>query len=136
MEINKENKLGAGIITLSVLTIISVFITYFSNICLLIPSVQNNLKQKGIPIEKLGLNKSIIVIGLISATILLISVILILMKKALGIYLYYLLFLANLIYSTVLHGFNIKSLIISIIFPALFGYFLYKKKHLYGFESK
>lgn len=135
MEINKENKLGAGIITLSVLTIISVFITYFSNICLLIPSVQNNLKQKGIPIEKLAINNVIIAIGLISATILLISIILILLKKALGIYLYYLLFLANLIYSIVLKGFN-KFLIFSIIFPALFGYFLYKKKHLYGFESK
>lgn len=136
MENDKQNKLGAGIITLSVLSILGVAITYLSNICFLIPSVQEFYKQIGVPLEQLGLNTTVIIISLISSTISLISIILILMKKALGIYIYYLLFIANLIYSIVLFGFSVKSLILSIIFPALFGFFLYKKKHLYGFENK
>lgn len=133
MENNKKNKLGAGIITLSVLTIIWAVLKCFSLICMSIPSIQEFYNKMGMPLEKLGINTTVIIIGLISAIISLISIILILMKKALGIYIYYLLFLANLIYSTVLNGFSIQGFILTIIFPALFAFFLYKKKHLYGF---
>lgn len=133
MENQKQNKLGAGIITISVIQIIFSAFAIFGSIILLIPGFQETLSTTTkVPIDQLGINNTIIVIGLVSIILDLLGVILILRKKAVGLYIYLLVTAANIIYSIIMNGFMISSLIGSLILPILMTFFVYRKKSLFG----
>ena len=132
MENQKQNKLGAGIITISVIQIIFSAFALFGSIILLIPSFQENLAAiTGAPLDQLGINNTSIIIGLVSIILDLLGIILILRKKAIGLYIYLLITAANIIYSIIINGFMISSLIGSLILPVLMTFFVYRKKELF-----
>ena len=59
MENQKQNKLGAGIITISVIQIIFSVFALIGSIILLIPSFQENLATiTGAPLDKLGIDNT------------------------------------------------------------------------------
>ena len=136
MENQKQNKLGAGIITISVIQIIFSVFALFGSIMLLIPSFQEKLATiTGAPIDQLGINNTSIIIGLVSIILDLLGIILILRKKAIGLYIQLLVTAANIIYSIIMNGFMISSLIGSLILPVLMTFFVYRKKELFGLSK-
>ncbi|EGT3616476.1 hypothetical protein FHH43_09575 [Clostridium perfringens] len=129
MENQKQEKIGAGIITLSVIQIIIYAFGILGSLMFFIPSVQEIMGEF---YAQIGLTTTTVIINLISTALVLISLILILMKKSIGVYLYFLITAASIIYTIVMTGFSITNLISSLIFPILMAYFIYKKKTLFG----
>lgn len=133
MENQKQNKLGAGIITISVIQIIISVFGLFGSIILLTPAFQENMAAlSGVSLDQIGLNTATIIVSLVSILLTLLGIILILRRKAIGLYIYLLITAANIIYSIVLNGLAIYSLIGSLILPLLMTFFVYKKKDLFG----
>lgn len=129
MENQKQEKIGAGIITLSVIQIIFYAFGIFGCLMFFMPPVQEIMGEF---YAQTGLTTTTVIINLIFTILLLASVILILMKKSIGVYLYFLITAASIIYTIIMTGFSITNLISSLIFPILMAYFIYKKKTLFG----
>ena len=128
-----DQKLGAGIITLSVLHFIASALVIFSGIVLLCAGQISEVQK-----ELAGLNSEIstgliVFQFIILRIILIISLILLLKKNKIGVYGYYLFILITIISGIVSSGFNILNIAISLIFPILMGIFISKKKSLFGF---
>ncbi|MDZ5252450.1 hypothetical protein [Clostridium sp. LIBA-8841] len=136
MENQKQNKLGAGIIAISIIQIIFSAFGLLGSILLLMPSFQENMAAiSGVSLNQMGFNNVTIIIGLVAIILDLLGIILILRKKAIGLYIYLLVTAANIIYSIVLNGISIFSLIGSLILPLLMTFFVYKKKELFGLSK-
>ncbi|MDZ4992727.1 hypothetical protein GNF80_07015 [Clostridium perfringens] len=129
MENQKQEKIGAGIITLSVIQIIFYAFGILGCLMFFMPSVQEIMGEF---YAQTGLTTTTVIINLIFTILLLAGVILILMKKSIGVYLYFLITAASIIYTIIMTGFSITNLISSLIFPILMAYFIYKKKTLFG----
>ncbi|MGH4051922.1 MAG: hypothetical protein ACREVX_11345 [Clostridium sp.] len=76
-----------------------------------------------------------ITIGLVLAIILGVSIILILMKKELGIYIYFTVVVAQIVYTIVRSGFT-WFILANLIMPILMGIFIWKKKEIFSMETK
>ncbi|APC38720.1 hypothetical protein [Clostridium estertheticum] len=133
MENVQKPKVGAGIKTVSIIELVlmgfmaiglitSLFIT---------DKIKAISKAAGVPETP----TSTIVISLVIALLVIISVILILMKKELGIYMYFIATVANIVYSIVTTGFK-PAIILSLILPTLMGIFIWKKKEIFSTETK
>lgn len=132
METNNQ-KLGGGIMTICILTLIGFVFTLFSSITMLTG------RDKIIESYKtLGLDTSLIpsagqtIIGLILSILIALSVILILMKKSIGIYGYFIVEIISIIASIIFSGFSILNIILSLIFPILMAIFISKRKFVFG----
>lgn len=131
-----NKKLGGGIITIAVLYFISLGIGIIGSIILLFNFDQFNsiYSQVGIII-----NSTDIILSLVLSALLLITLILILLKKKFGVYSFFTLIVINIIYSFVMNGFAVTTIIsalLGLILPGLLAFFINKKKELFGFESK
>lgn len=144
MENIQERKLGAGIITISVLHLIGFVIGGFSSIRSIVnyDSVVESFSALGLDPNIYVPSPSKIIVSLVLSVLLAISVILILSKKSLGVYGYFtitVISLINSIMSVISIGFSglvILSLGLSLIFPALMALFIHKRKYVFGFASK
>ena len=131
---NSEERLGSGIITLSVLHFIMSFLSFVGAIIILIASSSIDFKNQLSSIN-VNLNTTTIIFqNIILRIILVVSLILILRKNKFGIYGYFLFAIASIISTIVTSGFNILSIILSLVFPILMGIFMFKKKNLFGFN--
>lgn len=130
----KEKKLGAGIIIISVLIIIGTVISIPSSIITLMSLEQSNEILRQVAPE-LQMTASEIIIGLIVAIVELVGVILIFMKKPIGIYMYFGGFIIGFVYNIItrisMPG-MILSLLISLILPILYAIFIYLKRQVFG----
>ncbi|KHD38500.1 membrane protein [Clostridium acetobutylicum] len=135
MENENDSKVGAGIITISVLHFIGAAFTLIGSLILLgaKDNINNILAQSGQSASTV--TNTSIAISLVLVIVLVIGVILILKKKALGVYLYFLSEIISIIYSIVHSGFSFM-IILSLILPILMAVFIYQKKSLYGFGNK
>ena len=132
----ENKKLGGGILTISILYLVFLGFGLIYNIISFSTLDQINAlsSQMGMP----QLTSTELIISIILSLILLIGVILILLKKKIGVYTFFTVIVINVIYSLIMNGFNIAILIstlISLILPGLLAYFIYKKKEVFGFES-
>lgn len=139
MENTEKQKLGAGIITVSIISLLSYVISIFSSINYLVnpASIPKIPEVEGLSIPTI--TTTTLTIGLIMSILSTLAIILILSKKALGIYLYYLMFIINLLYSLIMNGFKVYIMIgilISLIFPILMGIFIYKRRYIFGLGTK
>ena len=88
--------------------------------------------------KTLGLDTSLIpstgqtVISLILSILIALSVILILMKKSIGIYGYFIAEIISIIASIIFAGFSILNIVLSLIFPILMAIFISKRKVVFG----
>lgn len=125
----ETKKVGAGIITMSILYLLGQAITILG--CLvnifLKDEISKNLQLMGISSE---VNTVQILISLVISLIITIAVILILFKKPIGAYLFIGIEILSFIYGSISSGVNIFSFIL-LIFPALMILFIYKKKDIY-----
>ncbi|WP_195468998.1 hypothetical protein [Clostridium sp. D43t1_170807_H7] len=133
----ENKKLGGGILTISILYLVFLGFGLIDNIISFSTLDQINAlsSQMGMP----QLTSAELIISIILSLILLIGVILILLKKKIGVYTFFTVIVINVIYSLIMNGLSILVLIstlISLILPGLLAYFIYKKKEVFGFESK
>ena len=132
MENEKQNKLGAGIITISAIELVFSALLILGLILFLIPSF---LELAGLSLDQMGISRITIFIRLVATVLNILGIILILRKKAIGLYIYLLITAANIIYSIIMNGFMISSLIGSLILPVLMTFFVYRKKELFGLSK-
>ncbi|MBD7911941.1 MULTISPECIES: hypothetical protein [Clostridium] len=123
---NEDEKLGGGIITICVL--------HFIGLALTLLTLVGSFLMKD-QLAQLGATTSTFVISAIISITLSVGCILILNKTKIGIILYYIAAIANLI-NTILYGFSITSIISVLFLPTLMGIFLNQKKELFGFKNK
>ncbi|AYE34120.1 hypothetical protein [Clostridium septicum] len=136
MENEKNNKVGAGILTVAIIQfVLSGFGILFLGLGLLFKDAINaQLKSMGNdPIPDGG--QISIIISFIFMVLAIIGLILILRKKAIGIYLYFAVQVLDKIFGAITQGVNIIGLIVGLILPVLMAIFVYKKRALYGFEN-
>lgn len=124
-----SKKVGAGIITMSVLYLIGQASVIFSAIINLVfkDQMNNVLAQMGTEME---VTTTQLVITLVVAIIITIAVILILLKKSIGAFIFIGVEILSFVYSAIISGVNIYTPL-NLIFPALMIFFLYKKKDIY-----
>ena len=132
MENVKKEKLGAGILTICIIHIVCFILFIFGVLSTLafkdkIPELQQ-MEAAGMTLSNLQMS-----ISIVTSIIMFISIILILRRKALGVYGYFTIQMINIIYPIILNGFYISILISSLIFPILMGICIYRKRHIFGF---
>lgn len=133
MKNNENSKVGPGIMTVSILTLIANGFSFLGLVLALVFKDSLSSIPGAEAIKEISINE--IIISIIIILLVIVSVILILYKKSLGIYGYFVGIIANFIYSVITTGFNPSSLI-SLILPILMAVFILKKKELYGFGNK
>lgn len=137
METSNNEKLGGGIITLCILTLIGFAISLLGYTAMLFgrDALIDLYNSMGIDATALIPVTSILIVELIVSIAIGVSAILILMKKSVGVYAYFVAEIIAIIESIVFNGFSIGSLILSLIFPILMAIFISKKKEIFGLGS-
>ena len=130
----EQQKLGGGIITVSVIHLVFSSITVLILLgCILAKDALNEqLKLMGYGSE---LSTGQLSISLVLSLVLIFAVIMILNKKALGVYIYFAEVLINLIYSVAVDGFK-GATVFGLILPALMAVFIMQKKEMFGIGAK
>ncbi len=126
MENTQPQKLGAGIIILSVIYFITAIFGTLGSVVLL--TQKDILIEQGIP---LTLSNNQIIIGLILQLILVIAIILILFKKSIGVYSYFTITILSIINTIMDNGFQ-WTIILSLILPILMAICVNKKRKLFN----
>ncbi|MBW9146598.1 hypothetical protein KTC92_07550 [Clostridium sp. CM027] len=135
MENVKKPKVGAGIKTMSIIQLI---ISGFGLIAIIIALLMKDklaAQYKTMGMDVPQVSTSAYIISLVIITIITIGIILILMKKELGIYIYFTATVANIVYTIVSDGFKPVSLV-GLIIPALMGFFIWKKREIFSTDTK
>lgn len=129
MENNQQKKVGTFIKTLSiiqlalsVLEIIGYLSTYF---------MKDLFKTTGVP----SISTATVIIYVVITLITALSIILILSKRKLGIYAYFIAQLSRIVYTIVNTGVN-PSMLLSLIIPILLAIFIWQKKDVFDIGSK
>lgn len=135
MENNKPKGVGAGVITISVLYFIAAFFMIIGDVILLGAKdfLEDQYKTMGITMP--DISNTVVVISLVLEIILVAAVILILMKKAIGVYAYFAIAIINFIYSIASNGINL-TVILGLILPILMAVFILNRKEVFGIGIK
>lgn len=126
MEDTQPQKLGAGIIIISIIYFISAIFGTLGSVVLL--TQKDILIKQGVP---LTLSNTQIIIGLILQLILVIAIILILFKKSIGVYSYFTITILSIINTIMDNGFQ-WTIILSLILPILMAICINKKRKLFN----
>lgn len=130
----EEKNLGGGIITCSIIYIVFLVLGILGNIFVLISRgfIEESLKQSGQSDLMAAISPVVISISLVICVLLIVSLSLLLFKKKIGVYATFSLVAINLIVNLIVNGFGF-TIILGLILPGLLGYFVYKKRSIYGF---
>lgn len=131
---NNTEKLGGGIITLCVLTLIGFVFSLLAYLTMLFgkDALIELYNSMGVDASTIIPDTAVTIVSLIISIVIAISVILILMKKSIGVYAYFVAEIISIIASIILSGFTVFSFVISLIFPILMAVFISKKKEVFG----
>ena len=133
----ENKKLGGGILTISIIYLVLLGFGLIGSIISLVTldEINSLMSQMG----GVQLTSTELIVSIILTLILLLGIILILLKKQIGVYTFFTVEIINIIYSLIMNGSSISILIstlVGLILPGLLAYFIYKKKELFGFQSK
>jgi hypothetical protein len=133
MENIQKQKVGAGILTMAIIHFVFNGFGFLGSIISLTmkDEINNTVKEMGTA----EITTSSLIIGLVFITIITLAVILILMKKEIGIYIYFIAEVAQIVYSIVINGLK-PIMIVSLIMPVLMAIFIWQKKEVFGLGSK
>ena len=122
-------KLGTGILTLAIIQLI------FSGIGLigLVMTLLMVYAPKTYGVTTIP--TFTVIVTLVSTLITTLGIILILMKKKLGIYIYFIAEVANVVYSVIINGFK-PVILVSLIIPVLMGIFILTRKEIFASKTK
>ncbi|GAB6168485.1 hypothetical protein JCM1393_09450 [Clostridium carnis] len=133
MEIKQKEKVGAGVITISVIHLIfSVFALFGSIMIIFMNDAMNN--QMSALGQAKEVTKSQGIISLVFTLALIVSVILLLCKKSIGVYLYFITQVLSIVFTAITEGVSVYSLL-GLVMPVLMAIFIFKKKAVYGFGN-
>lgn len=137
---SNERKLGPGIITMSVIFLVISVIGVIGSVISIFAggSINQALIDSGQIDASMLPTTTDYIINLVVTTFTIIFVILILCKNKIGVFGYFGLTILSHIYSLIttgISGINIISQLIGILIMALYGFFIYKKKYVYGFTK-
>ena len=132
----ENKKLGGGIITISVIYLVTLGFGLLTSIgsFAMLDEINSTAAQFGLP-ETTTVD---LIISIVLNSLLLAGVILILCKKKFGVYTFFTVIIVNIIHSLIMNGFNVANLIgtlVGLILPGLLAFFVYKKKDIFGFEN-
>lgn len=132
----ENKKLGGGILSVSIIYLVFLCIGLLGSVITFtnLDSVNSIATQAGIA----QITPTDLIIGITLNLVSLAGIILILMKKKLGIYTFFTVVVINIIYQLVMSGFSgevLLSILISLILPSLLAFFIYKKRELFGLGS-
>ena len=133
MENIQKPKVGAGILTLSIIQLVFSGFGLLGFIMMIFMSdaTKAQLKTLGTPETA----TSTIIISIVLILIIALGIILILMKKELGIYIYFIAEVANIVYSVVMNGFK-PIILLSFVIPVLMAIFILNKKEVFFADAK
>lgn len=128
-KIENEQRVGSGITILSIVYLVFQGFGLFALVSSIVMKDQiiAKLAESG---AVLAFNSAEIIISIILSIIFIASLILILMKKSIGAYLFIAVQALSIIYNVITGAFTLTS-IFGLILPGLMIYFLYKKKEIY-----
>lgn len=128
----ETKKAGAGIITMSILYLFGQFLVILGSLVIIIgkDSIISYYESMGLAEVATGINIAEMSITLAISVIITISVILLLLKKPIGAYMFIGVEILSFIFKAISSGIGIGSFIM-LIFPALMIFFIYKKKDIY-----
>ncbi|MBW9147212.1 hypothetical protein K2F40_15860 [Clostridium sp. CM028] len=132
MENIQKSKVGAGIKTISIITLIFSIFGLITSIKNMLNIGETNALRKEVGFPEMTILA--LVIGLLITIIIISGVILILMKKELGIYIYFIGIVAKIAYSIVSVGFS-PWMLSNLIMPVLMAIFIRKKKEIFSVEA-
>ncbi|MDT8717764.1 hypothetical protein IAI10_13935 [Clostridium sp. 19966] len=135
MEENKPQGVGGGIKTISVLYFIVAFFMILGDLILLGGKDFLESQYKSMGITMPSISDTAIAISLLLEVILVASLILILMKKAAGVYAYFAISIIDFIYSIISSGFSF-TVLLGLILPILMAVFISKRKEVFGLGVK
>ena len=125
----ESKKVGAGIITMSVLDFIGQFFVIAGCLInILFKDLMNSSLQSMGLVEAVNTTQMLITLAI--SVIITVSVVLILAKKPIGAYMFIGIEVLSLIYRVITSGISIFTPV-GLIFPALMIFFIYKKKDIY-----
>lgn len=138
---SNEKKLGAGIIIMSIILLVLTAISTIGTVIALIAgdSINQILISSGEVDTSMLPTTTDYIISLAIAVLSIIFIILILCKNKIGIFGYFATTILSHVYSLITTGITVPSLIsqlIGIAFIALYGFFIYKKRDVYGFTKE
>jgi len=129
MKNNRQHKVGAIILTLSIIqlvfsgfAIIGYLATFF---------MKDQIEAAGVP----AISTTTLIISMVITLLVTLGIILILWRKQLGIYVYFIAQVSILVNSLVNNGFK-SSMLISLIIPVLIGIFIWQKKEVFDIGTK
>lgn len=135
MEEENRESLGAGIITISVLYLIGAVISAISSLGAIFFRNMLNEALAQMPVQgELGTTMDYIS-SLVVVILSVVAMILILNRKAIGIYIYGVYVVLNIITSIISNGFDIVSILISLAIPILMAIFIFRKKNIFWPET-
>lgn len=129
MENTEPKKLGGALLTVIIIDLVLSIIGVFGTIMLILAKNSNNELFKSNP-ALTDTNPTELKIVLILAILVIIGLILILFKQAIGVYIYFIATIVNIVYGIVSNGFN-PSTLISLILPILIAIFIFLKKDVF-----
>ena len=134
MNNTQKQKIGAGIITISIITLVINILLLVLPIFALIFKEQLNaqLLQQGI---KSTYSSSELIPLIIIEILAIISVILILLRNTIGVFSYFIICIGNIVYSIVQSGFQSDTLA-ALILPALMAIFIYPKRNIFKIKRQ
>lgn len=135
METTQNQKLGAGILTVSIIQLVLNVLGLLGLVFMVVMKDAISEQMALLGQQNVELTTSQMVISLILTLVLVVGIILILMKKAAGVYIYFTCTIINIIYSIIMAGFKFTT-IFSLILPILMAIFISSKKELFGFGPK
>lgn len=127
--IENEQRVGSGITILSIVYLVFQGFGLFALVSSIVMKDQiiAKLAEAGTGLE---FNSGEIILSIIISIIFIVSLILILMKKSIGAYLFIIVQALSIIYNIITGAFTLTS-IFGLILPGLMIYFLHKKKEIY-----
>lgn len=130
MENEQEQKVGAGIKTIAIIELVFETLGLLSSIFYLVfkDKINSAVQAAGVTTK---VSSSTYVIALIVSILIIISVILILLKNTIGVFGYFIVYIADIIYSIVTVGKFSPLMLISFILPILMAIFIYRKRSIF-----
>lgn len=130
MENEQEQKVGAGIKTIAIIELVFQTLGLLGSIFSLVfkDKIDSAVQAAGVTTK---VSSSTYVIALILSILIIISVILILLKNTIGVFGYFIVYIADIIYSIVTVGKFSPIMLISFILPILMAIFIYRKRSIF-----
>jgi hypothetical protein len=131
MEENNKAKLGPGIIAVAIiqliiysLAILGIFIVF---------TLSDTIQQDNALIAQIGnISASRLLISLVLIVISILGIVMVLLKKTVGVYIYFICVAINEIFLFI-NSADIESILLNLILPVLMALFIYKRKEVFGF---